>query len=297
MRLSAWGVCCLRKELNKSLAQELVKKDDPLPVIGDFPLIGYWEWNIKENTISVNSSLKKMLGYGDHELTTSYAIWQALICQKDDLAGNVFEKHLDSRDNFPHQINGQFHHKDGSLVLICCSRKIIEWDKNYEPSIMVGFCINVLSPTQLEKSLAAARAELKRKDIALQEVIAAVEHEKNKVKQIVHEKLSYGIGPIIHRLKKNKSGLDLILLEMIENALDAAGEELFSRQDKVTLKLSPREIQICLLAKNGLSVKEIAQFYNLSQRTIDKHRENIRKKLGLHGTAVNLVSFLRDLTL
>ncbi len=274
-----------------------MKQDDLLPIITDFPSIGSWEWNIKKNTISVNSGLKNMLGYGDHELVSSRAIWEALICPKDANAENVFEKHLNSRDNFPHQIEARFQHKDGSFVLIRCSRKIIDWDENYEPSIMVAFCINILSHTQLEESLAAARAELKRKNIALQEVIAGVEHEKNKVKQIVHEKLSYRISPIIRRLKKNKTGLDLILLEMIENALDAAGEELFSRQDKVALRLSPREIQICLLAKSGLSVKEIAQFYNLSQRTIDKHRENIRKKLGLQGTAVNLFSFLRDLTL
>lgn len=284
-------------KFNRNLPQELGKQGDLLPIM-DAPSIGSFEWNIKNNTISVNSGLKNMLGYGDHELTSSHAIWQALICPKNQAsAEKVFEKHLDNRDNFPHQIEARFLHKNGSIVLIHCSRKIIDWDENYEPSIMMAFCINNLSHTQLEESLAATRAELKRKNIALQEVIAGVEHEKNKVKQIVHEKLIYGICPIISRLKKNKSGLDLILLEMIENALDAAGEELFSRQDKVALKLSHREIQICLLVKNGLSVKEIAQFYNLSQRTIDKHRENIRKKLGLHGTAVNLVSFLRDLTL
>lgn len=286
-----------RNKFNRNLSQELVNQGDQLLIMNS-PSIGSWEWDIKKNTISVNSGLKNMLGYGDHELTSSNAIWQALLCTEDRAsAEKVFEKHLDNRDNFSHQIEARFQHKDGSLVLIHCSRKVIDWDENYEPSIMVAFCINILSHTQLEESLAAAKAELKRKNIALQEVIAGVEHEKNKVKQIVHEKLSYGISPIIRRLKKNKSGLDLILLEMIENALDAAGEELFSRQDKVALKLSPREIQICLLVKNGLSVKEIAQFYNLSQRTIDKHRENIRKKLGLHGTAVNLVSFLRDLTL
>ena len=283
-----------KNKTNRNLPQELVKQSTVIEPI----LMGYWEWDIKKNIISVNSCLKNMLGYDDHEQLANHALWQALIGPKDQCGtGKVFEKHLNSPDNFPHQIEAPFQHKDGSTVLVHCSRKVTEWDENYEPSIMVAFCINTIAHKQLEESLVAARAELQRKNIALQEIIAGVEHEKNKIKQTVHQKLNYGISPIITRLKKNKSGLELTLLEMIENTLEMVGEELFSRQDKVALKLSPKEIQVCLLVKNGLSVKEIAQFYNLSERTIDKHRENIREKLGLRGAAVNLVSFLRDITL
>lgn len=285
-------------KLNKNLSQELVTPNQLGPVIMDTHSVGSFEWDIKNNSISVDASLKNMLGYGDHELTNSRSIWEALkYPQNQTTLPNLFEEHLNRADDFSPQIETMFQHRDGSLLLIRCWRKIIEWDENYGPAIMVGLCLNIVFHSRLEQSLASARAELRRKNIALQEVIAGVEHEKNKVKKIVYDKLSYGLSPIISRLKKNKSGLDLLLLEMIENVIEAAGEELFSRQDKVVLKLSPREIQICLLVKNGLSVKEIAQFYNLSQRTIDKHRENIRKKLGLHGSAVNLVSFLRDLEL
>lgn len=282
---------------NRIFAGESVEPDASSPISIGPTLMGFWEWDIKNNTISVNSGLKSMLGYGDHELMDNDSVWQALLGPKDRKAVKIFDKHLDSYDNFPHQIEGQFLHKDGSIVLIQCSRKITERDENYEPAVIMAFCINTIFQKQLEESLASARAELQRKNIALQEVIAGVEFEKNKVKQAVHQKLSSGISPILSRLKKNKSGLDLTLLEMLESALEMVGDELFSTQDQVALKLSPREIQICLLVKNGLTVKEIGQFYNLSQRTIDKHRENIRKKLGLRGAAVNLVSFLRDVTL
>ncbi|MFK7825461.1 MAG: helix-turn-helix transcriptional regulator [Oligoflexales bacterium] len=56
--------------------------------------------------------------------------------------------------------------------------------------------------------------------------------------------------------------------------------------------LSPKEIQICNMIKNGLTVKEIAQMFHLSPRTVDKHRENIRKKLGLKSKKINLATYL-----
>ena len=61
------------------------------------------------------------------------------------------------------------------------------------------------------------------------------------------------------------------------------------------LKLTPREIEICNMIKSGLTTKEISNFLNSSSQTIDKHRKNIRKKLGLTQRYINLTSFLQSL--
>ena len=63
----------------------------------------------------------------------------------------------------------------------------------------------------------------------------------------------------------------------------------------MTLKhfnLTPREIQVANLVKNGKSSKEIAQLLNLSTRAIEFHRENIRQKLDLKNRKANLQSSL-----
>lgn len=46
-------------------------------------------------------------------------------------------------------------------------------------------------------------------------------------------------------------------------------------------KLSPTELKICTLLRTGLSTKEIANVLVVSTRTIDSHRYNIHRKLGL----------------
>ena len=62
-------------------------------------------------------------------------------------------------------------------------------------------------------------------------------------------------------------------------------------QDVLT-KLSPVELLICDMIKRGLSSKEIASLRGITPATVGRHRENIRRKLGLANSKVNLVSYL-----
>ncbi|MGB2929398.1 MAG: helix-turn-helix transcriptional regulator, partial [Desulfobacterales bacterium] len=58
------------------------------------------------------------------------------------------------------------------------------------------------------------------------------------------------------------------------------------------LKLTPSEIQIANLVKQGMTSKQIAKMFNLSRRTIETHRRNIRDKIGLKSKKANLRTYL-----
>ncbi|UCD33750.1 MAG: helix-turn-helix transcriptional regulator [Desulfobacterales bacterium] len=61
------------------------------------------------------------------------------------------------------------------------------------------------------------------------------------------------------------------------------------------LSLTPTEIKIVNLIKHGTTTKKIAEIMKISPRTVDTHRKNIRRKVGLDKKRANLRSFLLSL--
>jgi len=59
--------------------------------------------------------------------------------------------------------------------------------------------------------------------------------------------------------------------------------------------LTPAEIQISNLIKQGKTTKEIADLLNLSDRTIETHRKNIRRKIGIRNKSENLRTHLLNI--
>ena len=58
--------------------------------------------------------------------------------------------------------------------------------------------------------------------------------------------------------------------------------------------MTPTEIAICNMVRNGMRTKEIARMRGVSEATINRHREKIRSKLKLTNQDVNLVTFLQS---
>jgi DNA-binding CsgD family transcriptional regulator len=59
------------------------------------------------------------------------------------------------------------------------------------------------------------------------------------------------------------------------------------------LSLTPTEMEICSYIRSGQSTKEIADLTHSSFETIQTHRKNIRKKMGLNGSKTALCTYLR----
>jgi DNA-binding CsgD family transcriptional regulator len=60
------------------------------------------------------------------------------------------------------------------------------------------------------------------------------------------------------------------------------------------MHITPRELQVANLVKEGKTSKEIAEFLHTTERTVVAHRANLRKKLGLKKKA-NLRTYLFSL--
>jgi PAS domain S-box-containing protein len=160
--------------------------------------------------------------------------------------------------------------------------------KNAEKKLMT-------SKLKLQKQKSA----LKQKNIALREVIAQIEMERKRIKEDIESNVNIVISPIIEKLKmasmasKDKYACKYVylLLYHLKKITSSSGRKLTDQK----LKLTPREIEICNMVKGVLTSKEISNILNISCRTVEKHRQKIRHKLGISNQDVNLASFLREL--
>jgi DNA-binding CsgD family transcriptional regulator len=58
--------------------------------------------------------------------------------------------------------------------------------------------------------------------------------------------------------------------------------------------LTPTELQVAEMIAAKFSTKQIAQFFQISSRTVETHRENLRKKLKLNQRQ-SLATFLQTI--
>lgn len=82
--------------------------------------------------------------------------------------------------------------------------------------------------------------------------------------------------------------------QVFEEHFEQTHDEFITRIAQVYPSLSSMELKVCALLKLNISSKEIARLLSLSIRTINSHRLNIRKKLGIEST-VRLGAYLASL--
>jgi PAS domain S-box-containing protein len=147
---------------------------------------------------------------------------------------------------------------------------------------------------ELARELRAERETLKEKNAALNQVLSHIERERQEFKLRICQDVENAVKPVLQRIRKtlNSSGATHLeeLQIQLENALAKDVDVFRDRYGSLT----PRELEICELIKAGTSSKQIAEALSLSLFTVHKHREQIRKKLGLTNKSVNLSSYLRS---
>ena len=84
----------------------------------------------------------------------------------------------------------------------------------------------------------------------------------------------------------------LQLSDILESNLSEAVSPFLHRLSSKYLGLTPMEIRVASLIKQGKSTKEIAELFGLSLRTIESHRESIREKIGIKNKKANLRTHL-----
>ena len=161
-------------------------------------------------------------------------------------------------------------------------------------------CLDVTGTHRVLEALNRKRAQLKIVAHKLEDAKAglrALLDLKAETKKEAEEKLSLNVHslllPLVAQLKSSRLNPgQRTLLNFIESTL-AEITSGFSRElSSPAWGLTPREILVAGLIKGGKTSKEIAAMLLVSPASIEFHRGNIRKKLGLTHQRTNLRAYL-----
>jgi DNA-binding CsgD family transcriptional regulator len=144
-----------------------------------------------------------------------------------------------------------------------------------------------------KRTLLQKNQELERKNITLTELIAQFELEKHHLEDKVLANAQNILLPLLERLAKKN--VESQYIDLMRRAVNCLTGDFGRRITNARVCLSPREVEMANLIKQGLSSKKIAEMLALSFQTVESYRKNIRRKLGLTRGKANLVEYLKQL--
>ncbi|MEW6201570.1 MAG: helix-turn-helix transcriptional regulator [bacterium] len=147
---------------------------------------------------------------------------------------------------------------------------------------------------ELNKQLTVERKALQEANAALRAVLQRIEEEKANINKNVQANVEKILIPILHALSLELPKSQKKYVEILRTNLEEITSPFINRLSRKYYSLTPTEIKICKLISNGMRTKEIAQIQGVSEATIDRHREHIRKKLDIVNKDVNLATYLQS---
>jgi PAS domain S-box-containing protein len=191
--------------------------------------------------------------------------------------------------------------KDGSTFWGLVTSSLIHKDGK-----VVGvrsFTIDISDRKEAEEALKERTRELEAQKQSLEELNTAMkvllkkrEEDKTEIQENVMTNVKELIAPYFDKIKETKlDEQQKAFLSIIESNMNEIVSPFTRRLSLKYLKLTPTEIKIANMIKHGNTTKKIAGIMNISPRTVDTHRRNIRTKIGLESKRANLRSHLLTL--
>ncbi len=156
---------------------------------------------------------------------------------------------------------------------------------------------------QVQEELVQKKEELRQNSEKLEETNVALkvllEHNTKNLEEL-EQRITANIRelvlPYVERLKKGNISLrNQTLVDIIEANLNDIITPFLNRLSSLHLLLTPQEVEVAALIRQGKSSQEIADVLGVALSTISFHRKNLRRKLGLTERSMNLRTYLLSL--
>jgi PAS domain S-box-containing protein len=144
-----------------------------------------------------------------------------------------------------------------------------------------------------EKQLQLKSKKLEESNTALRVLLKRRQENKTELEEKVVSNVKELVEPYVKKIQRTRlTERQEAYLSILESNLDEIispfSRSLFAK----FMNLTHSEIQVANFVKHGMTTKEISEMLGLSRKTVEFHRDNIRKKIGIKNKKVNLRSYL-----
>lgn len=144
------------------------------------------------------------------------------------------------------------------------------------------------------KAIAERTRELEEANTALRVLVRNMQATRADVGDTIGRQIKELVMPQVGKLRHRhaRDAATVSRLSLIEESLARILSDHVTPMSQVLEALTPTEVEIAQLIVQGRNTKEIAGVLARGTSTVDFHRNNIRRKLGLTGRAENLRQYL-----
>jgi len=144
-----------------------------------------------------------------------------------------------------------------------------------------------------QEKLIEKTQSLEEANIAMKVLLKQREEDKLELEKKVLNNVKNLVLPYVEKLKNPRlKAKDRTLVDIIDTHLKDIISPLLQRFANAKILLTPQEMQVASLVRDGKTSKEIADVLNVSETTVNFHRKNLRVKFGLRNKRTNLRSYL-----
>ena len=315
-----------------TVEQGLRKSEQLYRLVADF--VHAWVYWIAPDSsyIYVSPSCERMTGYPANAFLEDAGLLEKIVHPDDRaLVKGQFEKHLTDRDVMSMDFriltcNGEerwishicqpVYGDDGQFMGRRASNRDITERKLAEENLQKAHKDLECRVTERNLELKNAAEELKHRQTellshkaelekvnkelletnkAISVLARNIDKSKQETENTISKTINFKIMPIVENLRKAKatdnlrSDIDIMAAHVQALTKDLTGDM------NIMAFLTASELRVATMIKNGLTSQAIAEKLCISLHTAKTHRRNIRKKLNVQNSKVNLASYLRSI--
>ncbi|MEW5912895.1 MAG: PAS domain S-box protein [Thermodesulfobacteriota bacterium] len=251
-----------------------------------------------------NRRVRQLFGYEQEAEFINLRLWQCT--HPDDLWTVERFKKLLAGEIDDYEVEKRYLRRDGSVwwaSVNCCLVR----DEAGRPHYFVVLVEDISERKQAEEALKAAQEELEAKvaertaelqaaNTALQVLLDHRADERRELEEKVVASANRLLRPLLERLAASGLTADQrALVKMVSSGVQEITSPFTRRLSSQLVGLTPKELEVAHLVKEGKTSSEIADLLVISENAVAFHRQNIRGKLGIKTKKINLSSYLRQM--